>query len=48
MNEFENAYSNYQQIVFDLFNSFEINLIVYDEIENFKDYDSPKFNYPYE
>ena len=31
-----------------LFNSFEINLVVYDEIENFQDYDSLLFNYPYE
>ena len=30
-----------------LFNSFEFNLVVYDEIENFQDYDSLLFNYPY-
>ena len=31
-----------------LFNLFDINLVVYDEAEKFREYNHPKFNYPYE
>ena len=30
------------------FGSFDFQIIVYDEIEKFRDYDHPLFNYPYE
>ena len=27
---------------------FDFNVVIYDEVENFKDYDSSLFNYPYD
>ena len=31
-----------------MFELYEFDIVVYDEIENFKDYISPEFDYPYE
>ena len=46
--EFNNSQVKYKAYVDELFSLYEFNIILYDEVENFKDYNSPLFNYPYE
>ena len=48
MKEFSKSFSKYNDFVTKIIGAFEINLIVYDEIENFQDYDSEMFNYPFD
>jgi len=40
MKEFSKSFSKYNDFVTKIIGAFEINLVVYDEIENFQDYDS--------
>ena len=32
----------------EVFQKLDFELVIYDEIEKFKDYDNPEFNYPYQ
>jgi hypothetical protein len=41
-------YKNYKQEVTDLFHEFQIELIVNDEVEQFRNYDDTQFYYPYQ
>ena len=46
--KFEDSQSEFETYIDGLLQSFDIELIVYDEVENFKSYDDPEFNYPFE
>ena len=44
-NENLNQFENYVRGILETYN---LNLVVYDEIENFKDYHSDQFDYPFD
>jgi hypothetical protein len=48
INEFQKSVSKYISYIATISELYEYNLIIYDEVENFKDYNSPLFNYPFQ
>ena len=48
VNEFERMKTAFQQKVDEAFALYDFDLVVYDEIEYFRDYKNPLFNYPYQ
>ena len=39
---------NYTAYIDNIFSKIEFELVLYDEVEYFKQYDDPEFNYPYQ
>jgi len=44
---FNSSINDYQEQINELLNNYEIELVIYDEIENFRDWSDPEFYYPY-